>query len=104
MQEMSESDLQASITECAELGGWLWWHDVDSRKNKRGLPDLILCHQRTGRLIFAELKNATRKVTPEQDEWLTTLGIRHTAVVWRPEHWQSGAIQQLLLGERRAVA
>jgi hypothetical protein len=101
---ISEAQLQKAVIDTATLAGFsLQFHDVDSRKNKRGLPDLILLHPVTGRLIFVELKNATYRATPEQLAWLAALRIRHEAYLWRPEHWLSGEIQRTLLGERRAA-
>jgi hypothetical protein len=81
-----ERDFQRSVCELLDLRGWLWWHDVDSRKNKRGLPDLIAVRGR--RLIFAELKSAKGTVTDDQLSWLYRLGgLESTEVevyVWRP--------------------
>lgn len=104
MRAMSEDQLQACVTDAAERGGWLWWHDVDSRRNKSGLPDLILVHPRTGRLLFVELKSATGKPRPAQITWLQALTIRHETYLWRPADWFAGTINQILLGERTAPA
>lgn len=99
---MSEAELQTNVTDTAETGGWLWWHDVDSRKNRRGLPDLILCHPQTGRLVWVELKSDTGKLRPDQRKWLRALVISHECYIWRPKDWTSGAIQRFLLAERTA--
>lgn len=100
---MTEAQLQKLVVETAEWAGFLWFHDTDSRRNKAGLPDLILVHPRTGRLIFAELKSATGKERPQQKVWLAALGIRHEAYLWRPADWASGEIQRILLGQRVAA-
>ena len=86
---VSEADFQAAVMEYAQLRGWLVFHDHDSRKNLPGLPDLILT--RPGRLIFAELKVARRRLRPEQQAWLETLstvpGVE--TFLWRwPKSWE----------------
>lgn len=99
---MLEAALQANVIDCAERGDWLWWHDTDSRRNQAGLPDLILLHKRTGRLVFVELKSSTGKLRSAQRMWLRALMIRHECYLWRPADWTSGAIQRFLLAERTA--
>lgn len=99
---MTEDQLQTAITDLAEWCGFRWFHDVDSRKNKSGFPDLVLVHNRTGRTIFVELKSATGKLRPEQGPWLQTLGLRNEVYLWRPADWTSGLIRRLLLAERTA--
>lgn len=83
--EETERDFQRWVTDLATWFGWRWWHDVDSRRNFAGLPDLILA--RRGRLIFAELKRQQGQVRPEQAEWLAVLGSIGGGVevhLWRP--------------------
>lgn len=104
MTTLSEAQLQSLVIELAQLAGFFIFHDHDSRRNTRGLPDLILVHPRTGRLVFAELKTAAGRVRPEQKAWLAALGIRHEAYLWRPADWFSGEIQRVLLGKRAAAA
>jgi hypothetical protein len=101
---ISEAQLQANVIDTARLAGFtLVFHDQDSRRNPRGLPDLILLHPGTGRLVFVELKSATGKVRPDQKLWLAALNIRHEAYLWRPADWLSGEIQRVLLGSRIAA-
>lgn len=102
MNTLTEAQLQALVIELAGHAGFLIFHDHDSRRNARGLPDLILLHRRTGRSVFVELKSATGKVRPEQKEWLDALRIRHEAYLWRPADWFSGEIQRVLLGRQVA--
>jgi hypothetical protein len=69
----------------AETRKWRWWHDMDSRRNKAGLPDLLMV--RGNRLVFAELKRRGGKVSQAQQEWLDELE-RCTSVeahVWFPD-------------------
>ncbi len=77
-------------------GGWLVFHDEDSRKNRPGFPDLVMA--REGRTIFAELKSQRGRVRPEQQRWLDELakapGIE--VYLWRPSDLDS--IIQMLMG------
>lgn len=102
---MTEAQLQACVIDAAKRGGWLWWHDNDSRRNKAGFPDLVLLHAKTGRLVFAELKSATGRIRPEQQTWINALAWGgHLIYTWRPEHWHNGFILRVLLGEREVAA
>jgi hypothetical protein len=53
----------------------------------KGFPDLVLAKQR--RVIFAELKSATGKLSQDQEDWMTELespvGGSHETYVWRPD-------------------
>lgn len=80
----------------------LVFHDTDSRRNVRGLPDLVVAGP--GGVIFAELKREPNKATrnraaerPEQTVWLDTLAAGGAAAyLWRPSDWKQGAIQNEL--------
>jgi len=71
----------------ATLHRWAWYHTRDSRQFRPGWPDLVLT--RDGRLIVAELKTDTGRVTRDQQAWLDKLAACHgvTAHVWRPADW-----------------
>jgi hypothetical protein len=101
---VSEAQLQQMVIDLARWAGFLHFHDNDPRRNRAGFPDLVLIHTTTGRLIFIELKSEKGKLRPEQDVWLTHLGVHHEVYVWRPQHWETGLIRRVLLEERRAVA
>jgi hypothetical protein len=63
--------------------GLLYFHDGDSRRNRAGLPDLIVCG--SGGVIFRELKTETGKLRPEQLDWLARLTQGGAdAGIWRP--------------------
>ena len=93
MNWQSEAEFQRAVCDLAELHGWYFWHDVDSRKNKRGLVDLMLW--RGPRIIAAELKIDRRRRDGRIDHGKTTEDQRvmlarfeatgAEAVVWRPE-------------------
>lgn len=83
---ISETAFQARIT---ELCSWLrlkWHHETDSRKTRKGWPDLTIVGRE---VIFAELKKGAReRPTPEQAEWLVALRDASARVfVWRPDDW-----------------
>jgi hypothetical protein len=100
---MSEATLLTSVRQMAKLGKWLAFHDTDSRRNNPGLPDLVLLHPETGRLLFVELKSATGRIRPEQQQWIDALHRGgHTVRVWRPEQWHDGTIARALVTERDA--
>jgi hypothetical protein len=98
---MTEAQLLANVRELAGVLGWLTYHTHRSDRSEAGFPDLVLV--RRGRVIFAELKDATRKVTGDQQLWLDRLGdVEHVAAaavtvhVWRPADWLSGLIEREL--------
>ena len=103
----AEAAFQAEIERAAALKGWLTWHDRDSRKNERGLPDLVMVYPgdaaTPGRLVFAELKREGEEPTEEQRQWLAALatvpGI--TVRLWRPSDFDE--IERVLTrrGEQR---
>lgn len=83
---MSEEQLQDQVTELADRMGWNWYHVHDSRRDRRGWPDLVLC--RPPRLLIRELKREGEQPTPEQAWWLEAL--RQCGIdvgVWRPSNW-----------------
>ncbi len=93
--QMSERDLQESVEELAALLGWWAWHDQDSRRNRAGLPDLLLV--RGDRAMWRELKTQAGRVRPEQRrvlDMLTRAG--HDTAIWRPTDWTSGLIRKEL--------
>jgi hypothetical protein len=76
----------AAVREAASLTGWLTYHTFDSRRSASGFPDLILC--RGARLVAAELKGPTGRVTREQAMWLDALDAAGVeCFVWRPSDW-----------------
>jgi len=100
---MTEAQLLTNVRQMAKLGGWLQFHDTDSRRNSPGLPDLVLLHPETGQLLFAELKSQTGRIRPEQQQWIDALHRGgHTVRVWRPEQWTDGTIARALVTERAA--
>lgn len=100
---MLERDLQGAVVELARMLGWLVYHTHDSRHSAAGFPDLVMVHPGSGALLFAELKTARGKVTPEQWEWLRALAVRGVSFLWRPEHLADGSIARALQRHGRGV-
>lgn len=95
---VSEADLQAAVLDLAALLGVWAWHDNDPRRNRAGLPDLLLVGNR---LAYRELKSATGRLRPEQVDVLYRLQAAGVDVgVWRPEDLRTGRV----LAEMRAIA
>ena len=90
---ISEREFQAAVVELAEWQGWLVYHTHDSRRSAAGFPDLVAVHGQTGELLFAELKTARGRVSPDQRAWLRTLELAAaekpgvTVKLWRPADW-----------------
>jgi hypothetical protein len=107
---MTERELQTAVIETAQLLGWRVAHfrsvqtargwSTPVEADGAGFPDLVMV--RRGYLILAELKAATGRVAPAQQAWLDDLGAVSVGVdrvqvyVWKPEHWTSGLIEQVL--------
>ena len=79
-----EEDLLKRVRSLARLHGWLCYHTYDSRRSEPGFPDVVATNGQ--RVLFAELKNKTGKVTREQQQWLELLAHAQTIDVhlWRP--------------------
>lgn len=74
LTQMTEAELQATITEALDLYGWVWHHETDSRRSREGFPDLVCVHPKTGWVLFLELKSQRGRVRPAQAVWLEALG------------------------------
>ena len=101
---MTEAQFQAAVIELAQINGWRVFHARKAQNGKgawrtpvaadgAGFPDLVLVKDR---VIFAELKTNTGRVSPAQREWLDALAEARVkahstgvvdAVVWRPKDW-----------------
>ena len=94
---MSERLLQLEIVSYARKHGWRVMH-VDTARtgghwttatvyDGKGWPDLVML--RGPRLVVAELKAPTGKVTPEQTAWLDAFeDIGAEVHVWRESDWE----------------
>lgn len=100
-RSMSERELQDRyVIPAARKLGWKVYHTWNSQNSEAGFPDLVMVHPNQRRLIFAELKSETGRVSMSQRVWLTALG-RVTGVeacLWRPRDWVNGQIERMLHG------
>jgi len=79
----TERQLQDAVTRYAREHFWRVYHTYDSRKSPAGFPDLVMCRRR--RMVVAELKSSSGRVTAEQHEWLDAIGEAGAETyVWRP--------------------
>ena len=82
---VTERDLREQVRDLCNLFGWKMYFSWTSIHSPRGFPDLVLANPEQKRVIFAELKSDKGKVTPQQEEWLSTLkACGQTVYVWRP--------------------
>jgi hypothetical protein len=104
----SEAGFQTWVVAAARLYGWTVAHFRPAKTNKgwrtpvsadgKGYPDLTMCHSgRDGmpaRLIFAELKAARGKLSPEQAAWMERLSLVRgvETYVWRPTDREAIAV------------
>jgi hypothetical protein len=92
---MTERELQDAVVELAGYLGFLTFHPYDSRRSAPGWPDLVIVGH--GRCIVAELKRERGRVSAMQQQWLDELALAGVATyVWRPWHWHSGEIENVL--------
>ena len=79
---MTEADFQKALTDLCDWRKLLWYHVNDSRKDRKGFPDLVIVGSRT---IFVELKSQMGRVRKEQQEWIDRLALAGAEVyLWRP--------------------
>ena len=90
---VTEAEFQQAVVQYARLRNWMAFHPFDSRRSAPGYPDLTLV--RAGRLVFAELKTETGRVSAAQVEWFDALdevakSCAHVEVhLFRPSDWPS---------------
>ena len=97
---MTETQLQTAIIHFAELSGWRIYHVTNVHKKLRshtsvGFPDLHMVRGR--RIVYAELKDATKDTSVAQDAW--EMVIQRTDAeyyLWRPADWMSGRVDEIL--------
>lgn len=96
MRELSEKEWQLWVLDLAGHLGYISYHTFDSRRSRKGFPDLVLV--KPPRVLFVELKSEKGKTSPVQDEWLLTLvqcpGVE--TYLWRPSDWK--AVTNVLQG------
>jgi len=90
---VTEAEFQRRITDFCDWLGLKWHHETDSRRSRKGFPDLVIAGP--GGAIFAELKSEKGRVSKEQQEWLDALaGAGAEFYLWRPSDWP--AVEKVL--------
>lgn len=92
----SEKQWSQVVVDYASIQGWLVYRTFNSRHSPSGFPDLTLV--RGARLIIAELKTETGRLSKSQKTWLERLGGVpgvETYGPWRPSDWET--VRDLLL-------
>lgn len=80
-----EKDFQWEVIKEARDLGWEEYHTYNSRRSKKGFPDLVLVRER---VIFAELKTEDEDLTADQRNWREWLeGAQAEYYLWRPSDW-----------------
>lgn len=107
-QDMTEAVLQRKVEEALSATGWRWFHAPDNRPAGKagrvqrvvpGFPDLCAVNARQCRVLYAELKRHTGRVSPDQAAWHLDLRRAGQEVhVWRPMDLLNGTILDVLTG------
>lgn len=83
---VSEDQWQSTVTDLAELQGWLVIHVRNMIGNHPGIPDLLMF--RGERYVAAELKAPEGTVSGKQRLWHERFAAAGGTVrVWRPADW-----------------
>jgi len=84
LAQVPEKEWRQQVVLWAKRAGWRVYWTWTSLHSPPGFPDLVLC--RPPRLLFAELKTESGRLSSAQDEWLWDLGQcdQVEAYVWRP--------------------
>ncbi len=92
-EDVSERDFQAEVVKRAKALGWMTYHTFDSRRSDPGFPDLVLVRDR---VVFAELKRMTGKLSVVQMCWIESLRAANAeCYCWTPDQWP--AIEAVLM-------
>lgn len=105
----TEADFQRAVIQVARTFGYKCAHFRTAKTPKgwrtpvqadgKGFPDLLLVGR--GRIIFAELKSATGRMTLDQMDWQDWLeDARQEFYVWRPADFDE--IVSILTGKKAA--
>lgn len=92
MPRMGEARLQRNVLDLCAWHHLLAYHPYDSRRSRRGFPDLVIVGPRG--VLFRELKSDTGRMEPDQTCWgqgLADAGANWS--IWRPADWHSGRIR-----------
>lgn len=102
-RDMRERVLQQAVRDLCRTYGHLHYHTHRSERSEGGFPDSVIVAR--DRLLFAELKTETGRITLEQARWIEALsrsacqacGAPAAAVrIYRPSDLLSGRIAEEL--------
>jgi len=96
--KITEKELRQSLVRAARGFGWRVYFTWSSMHSPAGFPDL--CMVKGKRLVFAELKTETGRVSEDQTAWATDLVAsgRCEYYLWRPADIEAAYL--VLMGER----
>ena len=87
LRRMTEREWQRQVRQAAEARGWWVFFIWTSLHSPRGWPDLTMLRDR---LIFAELKSETGRLSSKQQDVLLQLtAAGQECYVWRPSDWDA---------------
>jgi hypothetical protein len=96
--KITEKDWQGTVNDYGASTGWLGYHTFDSRHSVEGFPDWV--GLRDERMVVAELKTETGRVSAAQTRWLEAFAAVGAEVyIWRPSDWPE--VQNVLGAPRR---
>ena len=91
---MTHAQLQKAITDLCDWWDIWHWHDTDSRRNKSGLPDLLIIGTAQ---LWRELKVPPDTLRPGQRQFRDhALTAGCDWAIWTPADWHSGRIRREL--------
>ena len=104
---MTEDALLTNVLDAAQQLGWLRAHFRPAKTAKgwrtavqgdgKGFPDLILLRGPRGLAVELKAERAPKKMPDEQVAWLDAfVAAGFESRRWRPAHWQSGQIEEVL--------
>ena len=88
---MDEKEFQRKVLFLLKINGWQTHHTFRSTEvNPKGFPDILAWKPSLGRMLFAELKSNTGRLTSEQKEVIAGLAQISTieTYVWYPKDWE----------------
>lgn len=86
--KITEKVFQKQVEQLAKTLGWTYYHTFNSYRSVSGFPDLVMVNTAQRRVVFAELKSDTGKLSDKQREWIDNLTAAGAeAYVWYPGDW-----------------
>lgn len=96
--KITEKAFQAQVRHLAQTLGYLVYFTWRSTHSPAGFPDLVMCSPTQCRVVYAELKAESGRLSAKQQGWLDTLRAAGQEVyLWRPSDWDR--IIEILKGD-----